>query len=527
MKVISHVLVICCTLAFAMFGVVSTEIFPPQESGYLGDHIVITTPGKYTLERDLNHSYPVGVVILSSSVVISGNNHTISPSSSGEESVGIWIAAYDVQGRPITSVTINDFHIEGETYGIFIEGDNLTPFSWANDSKKPAESTRQKSSTQMLEILSSTISSCGTAIGISDGNGVRITDVNLSENEYGLTASGTDLRIQNSTITRNSKVGVLLDGVTLTSLSQNIITENDIGIEARNNSIETLHEADNIYDNKQNIVTDKETSSLSDISAIPALSQNIDILHEEKDSSVELDPMKTPTPISLRDEFTVVSDTPFVPSTPSPTSTPLPNQTSSREQIIESDPLSVTSSPPPTPSSPRVEFTAVSDTPSVPSSPPPTSSPLPTQTSSPAQITAIFDTPSEAPPLVIQNPTHSPPRNVISGTHATIISDTIPDVLSPGSRNRVSITIANTGSTAWQSDEGIGVSAVGDTSRYAPAWRTIPSKATGKNREYTINFELLAPATQGEYTFLFQVERRRSEMTSTFGRPYEKKVLIS
>jgi hypothetical protein len=475
MKVISPALLICFLLSFATYGAISAEIFPPQESGYLGDHVVITTPGKYTLERPIHHGYPVGMVILSSSVVISGNGHTISPSSSGEESVGIWIAAYDSQGIPITDITLSDLHIEGETCGIFIEGDDFTPFSWANDEKKPTESNRQNLLSQMIDILSSTISSCATAIGISDGIGVHITDVELYENEYGIAATGKDLEIKNSIITKNSKAGIFLDDVIGASLSQNTITENNIGIEAKNSSIEVFNET-STYENKQNIVTDEEdTLSFSDVPLIFSSFQDPHTLdNEEEDSSGEPKPLQETT------------------------LTPLPIQTFPAAQNI-----------------------------TIPKRPLTTSSPVPSLIPS---LTPL-QTPSPSSPPVTKRQTtgHSKnpiSRNFISGTHATIISDTIPHVLSPGSKNQVSITIANTGTLAWNSDEGIGISAVGDTARYAPEWLPITT-GVRKSDEYTFYFTLLAPGTSGEYTFLFQAEKKRSEMTATFGRPYMKTVLIS
>ena len=790
MKVISYVLIIYYVLSFALFGVVSDEIFPPQESGYLEDHITITTPGRYTLERGVHHSYPVGVVILSSSVILSGNDHLISPSSSDSGSVGIWIAAYDSEGIPITDVTLSNLRIEGETYGIFIEGDNLTPFSWANNTEKPTESPRQTLLTQMIDIFSSTISSCVTAIGISDGIGVRITDVELYENEYGITASGRDLEIQNTTITAHSKAGVLLDGVIRTSLSENTITGNNIGIKAIHNSINTLNESDNTYENSQNIVTDEEdtpfvfdvpvtstpdeepahpvepvslqlpfwpslpetattknpidplnesdtssetsqnivtdgddTSSVSDVPVTFTLSQALSTPDEEPARPVEpfllqpsfwpslsettttenplntlnesdtssetsqnivTDEEDTPSvsdvpvtftlsqplfppdeetthpvePVLLQTPFwaslfettitknpintfnesdasyetnqniavgeksllslsdlpvtappdeepahpvePVLLQTPFwaslseTPITKNPLNTLNESDTSSEtsqniaageENSLSLSDLPVTSTPDEEPARPvesaslqtpfwaslsEIPITEMpidtlneSDTSSETSqriaadekSPlslsalPVTSTPdekaaslqLPASaslsetpatetrltTSSPVSsaISAVVSSPTVPPVMTSAREQYS--KNFLSGTHATIISDTIPDVLAPASRNQVSITIANTGSTVWQPDEGIGISSVGDTAHYAPEWIPLSTKENGRNREYIIPFTLVAPATPGAWTFSFRVEKRRAEMTSTFGRPYTKTVLIS
>ena len=442
----------------------------------MGDHIVITTPGKYTIERDIHHSYQVGVIILSSSVILSGNDHIISPSSPEKETVGIWIAAYDLQGIPITDVTLKDIQIEGETYGIFIEGDELTPLSWANESKDPAKSTRQDLLTQMIELLSITISACTTAIGISDGIGVQISDVELYENEYGITASGRDLEIKDSTITNNSKVGIFLDGVIETLLSQNIITKNTIGIEMRGSSIDTLVETDNTYENQQNILTDKPVSlpsSLSNLSlasSLPQISTTTSI-NEEPASSEEIDPVPT------EPQATVAVTPEISPTTPS-------------QSLF--------------PTSPETSFLPLPLTPSL--------------TQPPTQ----FQTPSPTR----QKPTSDHPKNFITGTHASIIGDTIPDTLTPGSRTFVSLTVANTGSATWRQDDGIGISAVGETSMYAPAWQLVPIQANNKGGEYALEFSLLSPATPGEYTFSFQAGKRRSELTSTFGRPYTKTVLV-
>ena len=585
MKVISYALLICCILFFSVFGTFSDEIFPPQEGGYQGDYIMISTPGKYILERDIHHSYPVGVIILSSSVVFSGNDHLISPSSPGEESVGIWIAAYDSQGIPITGVTLSDLHIEGEAYGIFIEGDDFTPFSWTNDAKKPVESTRQKLLTPVVEIFSSTISSCATAIGISDGVGVRITDGELAKNEYGVTASGRDLEIANTIITQNSKAGIFLDGTIGTSLSQNTITENNIGIEARNNSIDTLNEIDNIYENKQDIVTDEEdTPTFPAVPTIFTLFPSIfppgntlteadttqDIMIDEEDIPffsivpVLLSPSPTTSPPgntfteadTTQDTMTDGEDTPFFSAVPSllpffpTTSSPdnLFTEATTTQDIVtdeEGTPF-FSAVPSPFPSSHNTfplenekEDSSVESVPlqtTIPTLFSIQASPKKQEITSPEILSTTFSpfssvistlAPPQTPPLVTRVPRTQFPRSIISGTHATIISDTIPDVLSPESRNQVSITIANTGSIAWKADEGIGISAVGDTSRYAPEWLPIPASESGKNREYVLDFTLLAPATPGAYTFSFRAEKRREEMTSTFGRPYTKTVIIS
>jgi hypothetical protein len=462
MKMISHVPVICCILAFAMLGSVSADIFPPQDGGYMGDHIVITSPGKYTLERDIHHSYPVGIVILSSSVIITGNDRTISPSENGKETVGIWIAAYDQQGMPITGITLKDIHIQDETYGIFIEGDNPTPFSWAADSKAQTGSTHQNLLTQMIDIFSVTISACATGIGISDGIGVRISDAELRDNEYGITASGRDLTVKNSIITKNTKTGVLLDGVIGTSLSQNTITANAIGIEARNSSIDTLSETHNTFANQQNFVTDRiDTTSMTETSFVLPL------------------PIISPT----------------IPSSPEIDTPPM-------TQVPESNPLTM-------------DLHSPSSAPTV----LPSVDPSPTPRITPSAI----QTPTKVP----KQPAFETPKNLITGIHATIIGDTIPDTLASGSRTSVSLVIANTGSVAWKQDDGIGVSAIGDTARYAPEWQNVSITKSGKKNEYTLDFSLLAPGFPGEYTFSFQAGKKRLDMTSTFGRPYTKTVLIT
>jgi hypothetical protein len=132
-------------------------------------------------------------------------------------------------------------------------------------------------------------------------------------------------------------------------------------------------------------------------------------------------------------------------------------------------------------------------------------------------------TPTQEP----KQPASTAPKNFITGLHATIIDDTIPDTLASGSTTSVSLMIANTGSVTWRPDDGIGISAIGDTARYAPEWQNVPVTRTERKHEYILAFSLTAPRFPGEYTFSFQAGRKRPDMTSTFGRPYTKTVLVT
>jgi hypothetical protein len=151
------------------------------------------------------------------------------------------------------------------------------------------------------------------------------------------------------------------------------------------------------------------------------------------------------------------------------------------------------------------------------------------------QIPSVL--PSEAPesasPAIstsaqeLRQPTSETPKNFITGLHATIIDDTIPDTLASGSTTSVRLMIANTGSVTWKPDDGIGISAIGGTARYAPEWQNVPVTRTERKNDYSLDFSLMAPGFPGEYTFSFQAGKRRFDMTSTFGRPYTKTVLIT
>jgi hypothetical protein len=119
------------------------------------------------------------------------------------------------------------------------------------------------------------------------------------------------------------------------------------------------------------------------------------------------------------------------------------------------------------------------------------------------------------------------PKSLITGVHATIVEDSIPDRLLAGSRNLVTITLLNTGSTAWKQDEGIGISAVSGTASYAPSWQGVSAQSVEKGGAYIFEFTLLTPSIPGEYTLSFQAGKKRSELTSTFGRPYVKRVVVA
>ena len=62
-------------------------LFPPEDGTSGGGYVLITQPGKYTLEHPVTHQYPAGIIIASPSVILDGQGYAIRPSQPGS-SVG-------------------------------------------------------------------------------------------------------------------------------------------------------------------------------------------------------------------------------------------------------------------------------------------------------------------------------------------------------------------------------------------------------------------------------------------------------
>ena len=109
----------------------ASVIFPPESGTYAGDYVLIQEPGRYTLENNITHEYPAGVIIMSSSVILDGQGRHISPAMTGDPSVGIWVTLQDSAGNLVTGVRIQNLSIENEVTGIYIEDDSSEfPGEW-------------------------------------------------------------------------------------------------------------------------------------------------------------------------------------------------------------------------------------------------------------------------------------------------------------------------------------------------------------------------------------------------------------
>lgn len=90
----------------------------------------------------------------------------------------------------------------------------------------------------------------------------------------------------------------------------------------------------------------------------------------------------------------------------------------------------------------------------------------------------------------------------LSSLDAVIVDAQFPATLEPGQRAAVSVTVRNTGSTAWTSDEGFKLGAVGDDdSLYRADVRVfLPEGArVAKNESVRFEFEVEAPSAPGRY----------------------------
>lgn len=100
-----------------------------------------------------------------------------------------------------------------------------------------------------------------------------------------------------------------------------------------------------------------------------------------------------------------------------------------------------------------------------------------------------------------------------SGTspdNAVVVSDTIPTSMNPGQQYNVSVTMRNTGETAWN-EEYFKLGAVGDSDPFYGSSRVLMSGGTRVtyNGTYTFSFTMTAPSTPGAYTSDWQMVHER------------------
>ncbi|HWQ67775.1 MAG TPA: NosD domain-containing protein [Methanospirillum sp.] len=441
-------------------------VFPPlATTPYTGDYVYITEPGTYTLEQNITHQYPVGVIIASSSVIFDGQDHGISPAVLGTSSAGIWISLFDLSGRPVSGVTIRNVSISHEACGIYGEGINSSEFIWGVDHSQDQASMVASGSPRNLTITGAVISSSGTGMMLRNQTGAAISSSSvIGSAGSGIEVSGAHTWFSSCTIVDNNPYGLLIrdapgaeifDCVISSNREGGIRIEDTIGISIINN----------LLDNGRNILTDPGSSGIV-LSGDRRVGVNIvggNLLGGNYWASNGIS-VSSSAGITDKDNDGI-GDSPYDPGV----------------GAVDSHPLLLPSG------------------------------------GIPAGVTA--------PPVREPVPT---PSSIISGIHALIISDTIPDQMQAKQKYEVSLTIFNDGSDDWIDQHQIGVLALEDAATYGTKWMQVPiSTKLASGTSHDMKFSFTAPSKPGSYTLKYQAAREGSGVEVLFGRAYVKTVTVT
>jgi hypothetical protein len=144
----------------------------------------------------------------------------------------------------------------------------------------------------------------------------------------------------------------------------------------------------------------------------------------------------------------------------------------------------------------------------------PTPTPTPTPTATPTGNPSTTPTPTASPST---SPTPTPTATPTPSLYATVVSYNIPSTMVSGGSYNVSVTLSNTGNTAWSNSGNIclftcyDASLFGSSSFYLPSGVVVQPQA-----DYTWNFVLTAPKGNGMYTIGYRMMWENHEM---FGQP--------
>ncbi|MBN1167402.1 MAG: right-handed parallel beta-helix repeat-containing protein [Methanospirillaceae archaeon] len=455
---------------------------PPSASAYNGDFVTITKPGKYTLERDIIHVNKAGLLIGASSVFLDGMGHTIAPALTGteEEHIGVVILGYDGAGDPVRGVTITNITISEEK----------TAVSIGDTSSSPGES-----------------GFCESVIA---------RNLTISDNEDGIMVyHGRSCGIENNIISNNTGTGLLISGMQ-TDVTGNTISSNDIGILVRNADKTTIS-GNIITGNKKAGLIGEEATSTVIADNILVNTQNILISGDETGYQFFL------TPVGATNIVGGTSTGGNAWGTPDKEDLLPPDTSDTDNDGFYDSPVLLTEG-------------LTDQYPLVWSGPDNTEG---TQNSGiviPAagkEITEEPVIPEEITPIATPLPTPVPektvsiPKSTISGLHARIIGDTIPDTLAAGTKTDVSLTLYNDGTETWYSDDAIGVHAKEDATLFGPAWIPIPADIRLDSKSETqVHFTLTAKKNPGTYNLVYFAGKQKEGVIVTFGRAYKKQITI-
>lgn len=454
-------------VVFLIQGSAANIVFPPEQGPYTGDYVFINEPGRYTLEENVTHSYPVGVIITSSSVILDGQNRYISPAKTGEPVVGIWITRTDSEGNPVTGVRVLNCNIEDEVTGIYVEGTDSSEFPWG--SRTTEDNNQESYSNRDVKFTNVRVTGCRNGIGVYDSGKPAIIQSDIRNNEKGLIVSGGSPEIKDLVITNNSVSGITLQETSGGEISgckiegntkAGIVLENVSGVRMWNN----------ILDNYQNI----ESLNSKDVILNTTLINQTNIINGPVTGGNLWSQAGTPIYKShqISDEnLDGIGDSPYI----------------TDKDLTDYYPL------------------------------------IPPGTGFSPDNKVIQDIP-EVRPFATPEPV-STPMSIITGIHAVISGDTIPAEMKTNTRYETGLTIVNDGSDDWLQMHAIGIKAYKDAAIWGPEWMPVPSDVPSK-KSCTISFPIQTPDEPGTYELQYQAIRMGQGVSTTFGRPYKKVVTI-
>jgi len=442
--------------------------FPPAIGPYSGDYVYISEPGRYTLEQNVTHTYPIGVIIAAPSVVLDGQGYSIQPAGADPSSVGIWIRLTDLSGNPVTGVTIRNVSIEGEGHGLYSEGIDSSIFAWGQDHSADPDAIQAVETTRNLTLSELISTSCHEGVSLTNLSDTKIVASTISDcTGSGITVTGGRVDIQDSTILNNLESGILLSKSSGSGISSSVIEGNrQAGITLKEvNGVQILN---NQFHNTQNIETDNQSTNVVISPTLETGDQQITTQTQEPEAWNRSDIL---SPVQGIDNKTI-----------------LKTEWENRTSLITGIPdLTPAESPTPVPTV------------------------LPVVTISP-------DT----------TPVETTPKTIMTGIHAVISGDSIPKEMKAGSTYPVDLILFNDGSDDWIPQYQIGVMALEETADYGPAWIGVPEGTMVRSgQSQTLSFDLRAPSKPGIYTLKYQAARQGTGLQVLFGRAYTKTVTVA
>ncbi|MDD1724264.1 MAG: right-handed parallel beta-helix repeat-containing protein [Methanospirillum sp.] len=439
--------------------------FPPDNSN-TGGYVLIDEPGRYTLEHNITHTYPVGVIITSSSVILDGQGFSITPATTGDPSVGVWISLTDKEGKPVTGVTIQNCSVSGEVTGVYAEGIDSSEFPWGTERHADPDMVQAANTPRDLKLSDLVVENCTTGISSKSVSRPVIRGSEIRYNQNGILVSGGSPEIRELTVSENTGDGIILSETTGGEVTGDLVEDN-AGAGIFLDRVSGLVIWNNILDNPVNI---RQTGSSS-----------VRLQKERKNQSNIINGVVSGGNLWATGGVPVYSE----------------------EGIGDADGDGIGDIPYET-------GPGLSDL-----------SPLVPSGSGfvPPEVITTQVTPENTPTPV---PT---PLSVITGIHAVINGDSIPVEMQSGQTYHVNITITNDGSDDWQVTQGIGIKAEDIAATAGPEWQPVNSVVPSK-QSYTLNFDLTAPAEPGTYDLTYVAKREGQGVTVTFGRPYIKTVKV-